>query len=112
MSLTTVPTPSGLYEQRQSPTAGIGVFALTTIRSGTRILCEPPLFALPDDDDVIACYLAIKALPLDQQSLFWSLAASSPPPGDTDWIGELREAYDGTQIVLRNGTRPLLTWEV
>lgn len=100
MALTTVPTPSSLYKQRQSPTAGIGVFADVAIPAGTRILCEPPLFALPDDDDVIACYLAIKALPLDQQSLFWTLAASTPPPGDTEWIAELREACDGTQIVL------------
>lgn len=100
MTLATVPTPSGLYEQRQSPTAGIGVFAIAHIPSGTRILCEPPLFALPDDDDVIECYLTIKALPLDQQSLFWSLAASAPPPGDTEWIGELRGAYDGRRIVL------------
>ncbi|KAI4754154.1 SET domain-containing protein [Aureobasidium sp. EXF-3400] len=94
MALTTVPTPSSLYKQRQSPTAGIGVFADVAIPAGTRILCEPPLFALPDDDDVIACYLAIKALPLDQQSLFWTLAASTPPPGDTEWIAELREACD------------------
>lgn len=101
MTLATVPTSSGLYEQRQSPTAGIGVFAIAHIPSGTRILCEPPLFALPDDDDdVIECYLTIKALPQDQQSLFWSLAASTPPPGDTEWIGELRGAYDGGRIVL------------
>ncbi|CAD0112651.1 unnamed protein product [Aureobasidium uvarum] len=94
MPLTTVPTPPGLFEQRQSPNAGIGVFAIAAIPSGTRILCEAPLFALPDDDDVIECYLTIKDLPLDQQSLFWSLAASSSPPGDTDWIGELRDACD------------------
>lgn len=99
MTLTTVPTPSGLFEQRQSPTAGIGVFAIAHIPSGTRLLCEPPLFALPDDDDVIECYLTVKALPLDQQSLFWCLAASTPPPGDTEWMGELRDVYDGMQIV-------------
>ncbi|KAK6003939.1 hypothetical protein QM012_008789 [Aureobasidium pullulans] len=94
MALPTVPTPSGLYEQRPSPTAGIGVFAVAAIPSGTRILCEAPLFALPDDDDVIACYLAVKNLPLDQQSAFWSLAACTSPPGDTEWIDELREACD------------------
>ena len=99
MALTTVPTPSGLFEQRQSPNAGIGVFAIASIPSGTRILCEAPLFALPDDDDVIDCYLTIKSLPLDQQSVFWSLAASSSPPGDTDWIDELRDACDGTLII-------------
>jgi hypothetical protein len=101
MALTTVPTPTGLFEQRESPTAGIGVFAINPIPSGTRILCESPLFALPDDNDVIACYLAIKDLPLDQQSLFWSLAASTTTPGDTEWIDELREACDGTRIVLQ-----------
>lgn len=101
MALPTVPTPSGLYEQRPSPNAGIGVFAIAKIPSGTRVLCEAPLFALPDDDDVIACYLAVKDLPLDQQSTFWSLAASSSPPGDTEWIDELREAYDGTLTIQR-----------
>ncbi|KAI5240265.1 SET domain-containing protein [Aureobasidium subglaciale] len=94
MALTSVPTPTGLYAQRRSPTAGIGVFAVAAIPSGTRILCEPPLFALPEHDDVIECYLTIKALPLDQQATFWSLAASIDPPGDTEWIGELREACD------------------
>jgi hypothetical protein len=97
MALTTVPTPSGLFEQRQSPTAGIGVFAIAPIASGTRIL-----FALEDDDDVIGCYLTIKALPLDQQELFWTLAASTTAPGDTEWIGELREACDGTRIGLQS----------
>jgi hypothetical protein len=101
MASTAAPTPSGLFEQRQSPTAGIGVFAIKPIPSGTRILCETPLFALPDDNDVIACYLATKDLPLDQQSLFWSLAASTTTPGDTEWIEELREACDGTRIVLQ-----------
>jgi hypothetical protein len=101
MAPTAVPTPSGLFEQRQSPTAGIGVFAIAPIASGTRILCEAPLFALEDDDDVIGCYLTIKALPLDQQELFWTLAASTTSPGDTEWIGELREACDGTRIVLQ-----------
>ena len=99
MALPTVPTPSGLFEQRPSPTAGIGVFAVAVIPSGTRILCEAPLFALPDDDDVIACYLAIKDLPLDRQSVFWSLAGCTSPPGDTEWIDELREAYDGNPTV-------------
>lgn len=98
MALPTVSTPSSLYEQRQSPTAGIGVFATATIPSGTRILCEAPLFALPDDDDVIACYLTIRELSKDQQYAFWALASSTTPPGDTDWIDELRAACDGTLI--------------
>jgi hypothetical protein len=98
MNLPTVPTPSDLFEQRQSPTAGIGVFAVAAIPSGTRILCEAALLALPHDADVIACYLAVKDLTRHQQLAFWHLVACTPPPADTEWIAELREACDGTGI--------------
>jgi len=36
-----------IYEVRSSPGKGLGVFAITTIPPGTKILIEPPLFQVP-----------------------------------------------------------------
>ena len=88
--------PATLFEERESPTAGIGVFALSVIPSGSRIICEPPLLALPDDEDVIRCYRAVKDLPPGKEASFWALASSTYPPHDTEWIAELRASYDGS----------------
>lgn len=87
-----------LFEERNSPEKGIGIFAITTISSGTRILCEPPLFALSEYADIIELYDAVQKLSKEEQSPFWALAASTKPHKDVDWIAQLRSSYDGRRV--------------
>lgn len=96
MAVTVVPVPTSLYQEGPSHAGGLGAFAIAPIPSGTRILCEPPLFTLPDDEDPIACYMVIRALSPDQQAAFWALASSTKPIRDRDWVDGLRQACNGT----------------
>ncbi|RVD84859.1 uncharacterized protein DFL_003196 [Arthrobotrys flagrans] len=93
------PTPGSytrrdLYEERQTPEAGIGAFATTTIPSGTRIFCEESLIMLPDEAGHVEVYNAVKALEPKKQEMYWALAASTKASRDVGWIEKLRGACD------------------
>lgn len=85
---------SNLYEARQTPHAGIGLFATTNIPAGTRIFCEEALVALPDEKDITDLYRALEALPADKQAAFDSLVGHKHKH-DTDFIATVRNGYKG-----------------
>lgn len=84
-----------LFEERDSPEKGIGIFAIAAIPSGSRILCEPPLFALSEYADIIELYDAVEKLPKKERSSFWALAGSTKPDKDVEWMSKLRSSHDG-----------------
>ncbi|KAI1842166.1 hypothetical protein JX266_011699 [Neoarthrinium moseri] len=84
-----------LYEERETPGAGIAAFAKAFIPSGTRIFCEEALIVVRDEARQPEVYKAVNSLPKDKQAAYWELAASSKPTKDVDWINQLRSSYDG-----------------
>lgn len=85
---------SDLYEERTTPSSGIGAFATSFIPSGTRIFCESPLILLPDDAGHVDLYKLVTWLPESKQADFWSLAASKPNK-EVSHIESLRKSYAG-----------------
>ncbi|KAF3277924.1 hypothetical protein TWF970_004802 [Orbilia oligospora] len=85
-------TRRDLYEERQTPEAGIGAFAITNIPSGTRIFCEESVVMLPDEADQVEVYNAVKSLGEEKQGMYWALAASTKASRDIGWIDRLRNA--------------------
>ncbi|KAF4448691.1 SET domain-containing protein 5 [Fusarium austroafricanum] len=70
-----------LFEVRDIPTKGRGLFATVDIPLGTRILCEVPLLLahpMSPDDLEIALAIKLKTLSKSQQRKFLSLHNNSP----------------------------------
>ncbi|KAF3084964.1 hypothetical protein TWF102_011745 [Orbilia oligospora] len=95
-------TRRDLYEERQTPEAGIGAFATTNIPSGTRIFCEESIVMLPDEADQVEVYNAVKSLGEEKRGTYWALAASTKASRDIGWIDRLRDASDGISSFLFN----------
>ncbi|KAG8627514.1 hypothetical protein KVT40_004997 [Elsinoe batatas] len=94
------PGPEDIYRSdllavRPTPHAGLGLFALAPIPSGTRLISESPLITLPDMADLPDLYTLITALTPTQQSAFWSLSAYNRPHHEVDYIPALRATYTG-----------------
>ncbi|KAK6506517.1 hypothetical protein TWF506_011423 [Arthrobotrys conoides] len=87
-------TRRDLYEERQTPEAGIGAFAATSIPSGTRIFCEESIVMLPDEAGHVDVYNAVKSLGEEKQVMYWALAASTKASRDVAWIDRLRGGCD------------------
>ncbi|KAK6511136.1 hypothetical protein TWF481_000058 [Arthrobotrys musiformis] len=87
-------TRRDLYEERQTPEAGIGAFATKDIPSGTRIFCEEGILMLPDEAGQVELYNAVKALDGAREKMFWELAASTKPSKNVEWIDEVRQICD------------------
>ncbi|EWC47870.1 hypothetical protein DRE_02752 [Drechslerella stenobrocha 248] len=83
-----------LYEERETPLAGIGAFATVAIPSGTRIFCEESFVMLPETAAHLDLHRAVAALPDDKRAEFWALAASSKPSKDVAWVATLRACCD------------------
>lgn len=96
-SVVNAPTinPYEFFEDRPTQFAGIGSFAIKPIPAGTRILCEPPLFVLPDDADILQIYRAVTSRPIEDQMPFWALSQNVTKFKETDWIATLRANYSG-----------------
>lgn len=95
------------FEAREIPNKGVGAVAIRTIPSGTRIICEAPLLALPEDADILELYQTISGLSPAEQKSFWSLAACTKVHKEVDWTLVLRSSYQGIACsrdvrVLRN----------
>lgn len=84
------------YEERAIPGKGIGIFATKHIPAGARVLCEAPLFVMPEDADIVEVHKTISNLSDGEKSSFFSLARSIEPHVDDDWIDQLFAAYDGS----------------
>lgn len=78
-----------LYEERETPGKGIGLFATAPIQSGTRVLSEDPLIVLPDEADTVDLYGHIRSLNVEGQKQFWGLAAVMKPDNTGDWMTKL-----------------------
>lgn len=85
-----------LYEIRDTPNKGKGMFATSTIAPGTLIVSEAPLFRIPDSDRLVECketftqYIiaALKGLKKDQQRAFLSLSNDyKGEPGVHPFVG-------------------------
>lgn len=88
--LTLAPPDEDLYEEREVPGKGIGVFSRLHIPSGSRLLAESPMFVLPDDASILELHRAVECLPGQDQERFWSLAASCKYRKSREWISGLR----------------------
>lgn len=98
-------TPSRrLYESRQTPHRGVGLFALKDIRAGTVIIREFPVFTVLDDDDDLRVLTKFKLISSDMRESFLTLQAGHCLPtrvtlfDDLEWMMRLSQGPLWTQL--------------
>lgn len=84
-----------LYEVRETPQAGMGMFATKLIPAGTRLICEEALIQLHEDKDLPDLWKAAEALSPEKRAELLSLAAYNRRHEETDWIPAMRATYTG-----------------
>lgn len=68
--------PSNTWvEVRKTAHAGLGLFAIRDIPRGTRIVEEPDLLVICDENDLLELHRALRCLDKQQSSIFFSLYA-------------------------------------